>query len=631
MIFKVLTSLSHVHKAYILLLVDLTMVATALVVATLLHGESPSAMSGLWYAPAVLVTAGVTIHFLGLNRVKLNTFGIEDVAKLIVVALATSLIGYSLSRALGSPISSEAMWPGFASLFVVLSVISRYSMFKLVEHVYALQLPRKQVLIYGAGQTGQQMAAALQTDNEFKAFGFVDDDPNLQRLTILGLKVHSPKRVAAIVRQNRIDRVVLAMPSASQSVRLQIGKRLTALGCEVLALPSFADIVLRGEEVTAAAPIRLDTLLGRDVVENELPQTESTYRDRRILVTGAGGSIGGELCRQIARCRPQQLVLVDHSEYALYKITNELKAQNPGLRMTAVLGSIEHPELMRETLMHHQIEVVLHAAAYKHVNLVETNAFEGVRNNVIGTRVLAEEARLARVDRFILISTDKAVRPSSMMGCTKRMAELVIQDLAKRSDHTKFSMVRFGNVLGSSGSVIPLFQQQIRDFGPVTVTHPDVTRYFMTIDEAVRLVLLAGSFSRGGDVFVLDMGEPVSIYDVARKMIEAAGHTVRDEDNPAGDIAITFTGLQEGEKMHEELLIGSDMLTTPHPKIMRAQEKMLSELQIASALQDLRRAIEARDEEFLTSTLRRYVETEDVEVAAQTLSKTPALAVVGES
>lgn len=275
--------------------------------------------------------------------------------------------------------------------------------------------------------------------------------------------------------------------------------------------------------------------------------------------------------------------------------------------------------------------MVFHAAAYKHVNLVETNAFEGVRNNVIGTRVLAEEARLARVDRFILVSTDKAVRPSSMMGCTKRMAELVIQDLAKRSENTKFSMVRFGNVLGSSGSVIPLFQQQIRDLGPVTVTHPEVTRYFMTIDEAVRLVLLAGSFSRGGDVFVLDMGEPVSIHDMARKMIEAAGHSVRDETNPAGDIAITFTGLQEGEKMHEELLIGSDMLTTPHPKIMRAQEKMLSELQIASALQELRRAIEARDLNLLTATLRRYVENEDTEVAALTPPKTPALSVVGES
>jgi len=630
MIFNILTTLSHLHKACILILVDLTMIASSLALATLLHGESPSGLSDLWYVPAVLLTAGLALHFLGLNRIKLNTFGIEEVSKLTIVASVTSLAGFSLTHAFNSATFEEAMWLGFASLFVVLSVVSRYGMLKLAEHVYALQLPRKQVLIYGAGQTGQQLAAALQTDNEFKAFGFVDDNPKTQKQTILGLKVHSPKRVAAIVRQNHIDRIVLAMPSASQSVRLQIGKRLTALGCEVLALPSFADIVLRGEKATAGAPIQLDTLLGRDVVEL-LPQTESTYHDRRILVTGAGGSIGGELCRQIARCRPQKLVLVDHSEYALYKIANELKAQNPGLRMTAVLGSIEHPELMRETLMQHQIEVVLHAAAYKHVNLVESNAFEGVRNNVIGTRVLAEEARLARVDKFILISTDKAVRPSSMMGCTKRMAELVIQDLAKRSEHTKFSMVRFGNVLGSSGSVIPLFQQQIRDHGPVTVTHPDVTRYFMTIDEAVRLVLLAGSFSRGGDVFVLDMGEPVSIHDMARKMIEAAGHTICDEDNPSGDIAITFIGLQEGEKMHEELLIGSDMLTTPHPKIMRAQEKMLSELQIASALQDLRRAIEARDERFLMSTLRRYVETEDVEVAALPAPKTPSLSVVGKS
>lgn len=631
MIFKVLSSLSHFHKACILLLVDLVMVALALLIAIPLASDSQVSTSVLWFAPAVLATTGIAVHLLGLNRIKLNTLGIDDLAKVMLASLATAMTGFTLSQTLGLSDITAGIWLEFATLFVVLSLTSRYVMFKIVERVYAQQLPRKQVLIYGAGQTGQQMAAALQTDHEFKAFGFVDDDPDLHKLTILGLKVHSPKRIAAIVRRNRIDRVVLAMPSANQSVRLQIGKRLSALGCEVLALPSFADIVLRGEEVTAAAPLQLDTLLGRDAVENELPQTESTYRDHRILVTGAGGSIGGELCRQIARCRPQELVLVDHSEYALYKIANELKQDNPGLRMTAVLGSIEHPELMRETLMKHRIEVVFHAAAYKHVNLVETNAFEGVRNNVIGTRVLAEEARLARVDRFILVSTDKAVRPSSMMGSTKRMAELVIQDLAKRSEHTKFSMVRFGNVLGSSGSVIPLFQKQIRDLGPVTVTHPDVTRYFMTIDEAVRLVLLAGSFSRGGDVFVLDMGEPVSIHDMALKMIEAAGYSVRNENNPAGDIAITFTGLQEGEKMHEELLIGSDMLTTPHPKIMRAQEKMLSELQVASALQELRRSIETRDIQLLTATLHRYVENGQTEIVALAPSKTPALSVVGES
>ncbi|SMP04903.1 polysaccharide biosynthesis protein [Shimia sagamensis] len=630
MLFKVLSNLTHFQKACVLLSVDLTAITLALCVAFSNTAESTQWMTVAWYLPAVLVAGTFALHSFGLNRVKLNTFGIDEVAKVFIVAAALSVTGYVVSEAIGPSHLRLSTMVEFGAFFAFLSVGSRFLMLRIVERIYATQMPRKQVLIYGAGQTGQQMAAALQTDHEFKAFGFVDDDPNLQKLTILGLKVHSPKRIASIVRRNRIDRVVLAMPSANQSVRLRIGKRLSGLECEVLAMPSFADIVLRGEEVTAAAPIKLDSLLGRDAVESELPQTEGTYRDHRILVTGAGGSIGGELCRQIARCRPQNLVLVDHSEYALYRITNELRQEYPGLRMTAVLGSIEHPELMRETLMNHQIEVVFHAAAYKHVNMVETNAFEGVRNNVIGTRVLAEEARLARVDRFILVSTDKAVRPQSTMGSTKRMAELVIQDLAKRSEHTKFSMVRFGNVLGSSGSVIPLFQKQIRDLGPVTVTHPEVTRYFMTIDEAVRLVLLTGTFSRGGDVFVLDMGAPVSIYEMARKMIEAAGYSVRDEANPSGDIPIAFTGLQDGEKMHEELLIGSDMLTTPHPKIMRAQEKMLSELQIASALQDLRRAIETRDEGLLTSTLRCYVETEETEVVAAPLPKIPALSVVGE-
>ncbi len=631
MLFKLLTNLTHLQKAIVLLCVDLAAIIFALCVAFSNTAESTQWMTVAWYLPAVLSVGAIALHGFGLNRVKLNTFGIDEVAKVFSVAVALAVTGLVIAEAIGPSHLTLSTMLEFGALFAFLSVGSRFVMLRIVERIYATQMQRKQVLIYGAGQTGQQMAAALQTDHEFKAFGFIDDDPSLQKLTILGLKVHSPKRIAAIVRRNHIDRVVLAMPSANQSVRLKIGKRLSGLECEVLALPSFADIVLRGEEVTAAAPVQLDSLLGREAIESQLPQTQTTYRDHRILVTGAGGSIGGELCRQIARCRPQELVLVDHSEFALYKIANELKKENPGLQVTAVLGSIEHPELMRETLMKHQIEVVFHAAAYKHVNLVESNAFEGVRNNVIGTRVLAEEARLARVDRFILVSTDKAVRPSSMMGSTKRMAELVIQDLAKRSKHTKFSMVRFGNVLGSSGSVIPLFQQQIRELGPVTVTHPEVTRYFMTIDEAVRLVLLAGSFSRGGDVFVLDMGEPVSIHDMARKMIEAAGHSVRDETNPAGDIAITFTGLQEGEKMHEELLIGSDMLTTPHPKIMRAQEKMLSELQIASALQDLRRAIEARDLSLLTATLRRYVENEETEVAALAPSKTPALSVVGES
>ncbi len=630
MLFKVLSNLTLFQKACVLMCVDMAAITLALTVSLAGSVDSTPLMTTAWYLPVVLIVGAAVIRGFGLHRVKLNTFGMDEVVKVFTLAITLAATAFALSKAIGPSYVSVRTMIEFGTLFAFLSICSRFAMLRIVERLYATQMPRKQVLIYGAGQTGQQMAAALQTDHEFKAACFVDDDPNLQNLTILGLRVHAPKRIAAIVRSKRIDRVVLAMPSASQSVRLRIGKRLSGLGCEVLALPSFADIVLRGEEVTAAAPIKFDSLLGRDEVEKELPETESSYRNHRIMVTGAGGSIGGELCRQIARCRPKELVLVDHSEFALYQIAGSLREENPGLQVTAVLGSIEHPELMRETLMKHQIEVVFHAAAYKHVNMVEHNAFEGVRNNVIGTRVLAEEARLARVDRFILVSTDKAVRPTSMMGSTKRMAELVIQDLATRSEHTKFSMVRFGNVLGSSGSVIPLFQKQIREMGPVTVTHPNVTRYFMTIDEAVRLVLLTGTFSRGGDVFVLDMGQPVLIYEMARKMIEAAGHTVCDEINPNGDVPIIFTGLKEGEKMHEELLIGSDMLTTPHPKIMRAQENLLSELEVAGALQDLRRAVETRDESLLVSTLKRNVEGE--KPAADTArTKKPALSLVGES
>ncbi|MGR3677437.1 MAG: UDP-N-acetylglucosamine 4,6-dehydratase family protein [Paracoccaceae bacterium] len=369
-------------------------------------------------------------------------------------------------------------------------------------------------------------------------------------------------------------------------------------------------------------------------MDTDLPKTEGTYRDQNILITGAGGSIGGELCRQIARCSPRNLVLLDNSEYALYSISCALHKTNPALSIKSILGSVEHPELMREVLQDNKIDIVFHAAAYKHVNLVEQNAYEAVRNNVLGTRVLAEEARRAEISSFILVSTDKAVRPTSVMGSTKRLAELVVQDLANRSEKTKFSIVRFGNVLGSSGSVIPLFQKQIHNMGPVTVTHPNVTRYFMTVDEAVRLVLLTGTFSDGGDVFVLDMGTPVSIYAMARKMIEASGHTVRDELTPDGDIPIIFTGLTDGEKMHEELLIGNDMLTTPHPKILRAQENQISELEVASALKDLRRAVEDRDKELLHVTLRLYVECDDQNVSAQ-ISNTiktsaPKLTVVGE-
>ncbi|MFY0615983.1 MAG: polysaccharide biosynthesis protein [Shimia sp.] len=631
MFFKVLSSLSHAQKSRILMAVDLVMVSLALSVAQSLADDSRGLVPALWHLPVLLTVSAGMILLLGLNRIKLNTYGMDDIASTFVVALSAAIACAGAGILMGSQALAITTLIEMACLFMLLSIASRILMFKIVQSAYAAQGVRRRVLIYGAGQTGQQLAAALQTDDEFETACFADDDINLQKLTILGLRVHAPNQIPALVRRIGIERVILAMPSADQSVRLRLAKRLSGLGCEVLALPSFADIVLRGEEATAAAPVALNSLLGRDAVEDELPETEITYQGRRILVTGAGGSIGGELCRQLARCKPAELVLLDHSEYALYQISQSLREYHPDTQFTSVLGSVEHAELIAEVLNTHKIDVVFHAAAYKHVGLVQENAFEGVRNNVIGTRVVAEESRRAGVERFTLVSTDKAVRPTSMMGSSKRLAELLIQDLATRSEHTKFSMVRFGNVLGSSGSVIPLFQQQIREMGPVTVTHREVTRYFMTVDEAVRLVLLAGTFSRGGDVFVLDMGQPVSIYAMARKMIEASGHAVRDELNPSGDIAIVFTGLKEGEKMHEELLIGSDMLTTPHPKILRAQENQISELAVAGALQDLRRAIDTRDETLLNATIQRCIEADAIEVASSGLPVIPKLTVVGES
>ncbi|TCK99926.1 FlaA1/EpsC-like NDP-sugar epimerase [Shimia isoporae] len=628
MLYNLLTTLNRSQKGWILFSVDLVLVFVAAFISlALVKSTEPFnvRISELaTYIVILLPLAGAALNFFGLHQVKLNAYGMDDIGHTLIVAGMMIFVAEALSKIGGVfPHVPFATFLNLGFSFAVLSVGSRVVIRKIVQRVYFSRQGRKLVLIYGAGQTGQQLAAALQTDDEFEVACFVDDNPNLHKLTVHGLRVHSPNNVAMLVERIGIDRVILAMPSADQAVRQRLAKKLSGLGCEVLSLPSFADMVLHGEKIKHAAPAKMRTLLGRDALEAELPAKESTYLGQNILVTGAGGSIGSELCRQLIRLEPAQIVLIDHSEHALYNIKRELDGLGLAPKLTAILGSVERAEMIREILEIHTIDVVFHAAAYKHVNIVEGNAFEGVRNNVFGTRIVAEEARRACVGRFILVSTDKAVRPESVMGCTKRFAELVIQDLATRSQYTKFSMVRFGNVLGSSGSVIPLFQDQIRGGGPVTVTHPEVTRYFMTINEAVRLVLLAGGFSRGGDVFVLDMGKPVKILEVARKMILAAGYTPRDKKNPNGDIPIVITGLKPGEKIHEELLIGSDMLTTPHPKILRAQEKYLSELEIAGALQDLRRAVDQRDADLLRNTMNRWMESGDA-------SDGPDLTVVGE-
>ena len=405
---------------------------------------------------------------------------------------------------------------------------------------------------------------------------------------------------------------------------ITLTRQLTDFGLDVQALPSFAQLARGNTLVEQLAPVAPGQFLGRPAFEDDLLDGAATYRDKRVFITGAGGSIGSELCRQVLEYGPHCLVLLEMSELALYNIDKELRellGNNQSVEIIPILGSVMDAALMRQIMEVNAVEIVLHAAAYKHVPLVERNAIVGVTNNVFGTQTLALAAAEAGVAQFILISSDKAVRPTNAMGASKRLAEIVIQDMANRAGQlgagkTIFSMVRFGNVLGSSGSVVPLFQEQIRKGGPVTLTHRDVTRYFMTIPEASRLVLAAGALAVGGDVFVLDMGDPVLIYDLARRMIESAGYTPRDANHPNGDIEIMMTGLRPGEKMYEELLIGTESRATVHPKIMRAHEPQLSEIEVAAVLKAVRTAAGNLDEVALRDALARWIE--------QIQNKTPA-------
>ena len=622
MLYKLVVSLTRQQKRTVILGIDVVLIAVAYCLAkalmdgsaVLLHMPLVSALDLL-----VLMSSGaIATVLLGLHKIKLNAYQMQGVIESAFVSGVLLISGLLATYLKLAPDGSPQLFIIVGMMFLILSVASRLLLRRFLLWIYAKGTPRKPILIYGAGQTGQQLAMALTTDDAVVPVAFVDDDRRLQGLTVAGLRVHPPAELSDLVARKHVARIVLAMPSVSRAVQADLSRRLSHTGCEVHALPSFADMVANAARgLSDTKPVNIDELLGRDRLEEELPGVSDTYHRRHILVTGAGGSIGSEICRQLLSCNPASLVLIDHSELALFEIDRELHSycRDAGLdtQIVGVLGSVCDKGLVETVIGENGIDIVLHAAAYKHVTLVEKNCLEGFRVNVFGTKIVADAARAAGVERFILVSTDKAVRPSSMMGASKRFAELLVQDLATRSQTTRFSMVRFGNVLGSSGSVIPIFQEQISHGGPVTLTHADVTRYFMTIPEAVRLVLLAGSFARGGDVFVLDMGKPVPVRQLARKMIESAGHTVKNKDNPKGDIEIKITGLRPGEKLHEELLIGSDMLTTPHPKILRAQEGHLSELEMAKAVQSLRQAVDTRSREQLCETLEMWIEKGDTQ------------------
>ncbi|MEM9128136.1 MAG: nucleoside-diphosphate sugar epimerase/dehydratase [Pseudomonadota bacterium] len=610
-----ISTLNRRQKGWIFLAIDLALIPLALLLTFSLQPLPQPAIAALVsylpILPYLMVAAALLSLMLGLPNIKLKAY--EHTAVGLSALLAAAVTGLSTVLAWVAGIEVP---PGtqvvFGIIYLLLSTTSRVVMLRLVTELYRRAQTRCRVLIYGAGTTGLQLAQALRSHDSIDVMAFVDDNSSLQRMRLAGLQVFPPAQIPEIVESRGIHRVLLAMPALSQPKQAQIARGLQQMGLDVQALPSFAQLI--GEEplLEKLTPVPPQAFLGRDAHDMELSGSCQAYADRVVLVSGAGGSIGSELCRQLLNCAPARLVLFEISELALYTVHQELLqlTEGAGIELVPVLGSVTDQRQVSAVLDRYGVQVVLHAAAYKHVPLVEANPLPGLSNNIFGTQALAQAAAMAGVERFILISSDKAVRPAGIMGASKRLAELVVHDLASRNAQTVFTMVRFGNVLGSSGSVVPLFQDQVSRGGPVTVTDPRMTRYFMTTAEAVQLVLRAGADACGGEVFVLDMGKPVPILHLARQVIEGAGYTLRDAANPDGDIEIRISGLRPGEKLEEELTLNQTLVPTRHRKIFCAREETLSEIEIAAILRGLREALASSDEDAAREIILHWAEAE---------------------
>ena len=599
-------------KRMIHLAVDLFLIPFSLLVAFQLRLTAlvpHNYLNSIFDLSGILIVVGVPLSvYLQIPSIQLKAYEQSAVFRTllwVMVLVAVSVLA-SFAFAIPTPRTIPLI---FGLLLFFMSVGVRFIGAHFLGKFEKIKQNAAPVAVYGAGAAGIQLISALRNSREVRCAVLVDDNPSLHGLIIAGIRVEPPANLKKHVASGRIERVLLAIPSLPDTKKREIILRLSDLNCEVQSLPSYVEIIKSDSLSSSLKDITPDDLLGREKVQFDIAGTSSAYHGKRVLITGAGGSIGSELCRQVLPFGVKSLVLLDQSEFALYSIEQELKPQAEalGIKLNAYLGSVADYLRMRQIIEGEKIETVLHAAAYKHVPLVESNEVEGLRNNVLGTYFAAKASVELGVERFILISTDKAVRSTSFMGATKRMAELTIQDMDSHAEKTVFTMVRFGNVLGSSGSVVPLFKSQINNGGPVTVTHPDITRYFMTIPEASRLVLLAGSFAEGGEVFVLDMGEPVKIYDLACRMISLSGRTLKSEDNEKGDVEIHFTGLRPGEKLYEELLIDAKSLPTMHPKIMRASEGKLSSADMAHILEDVQSAVETLDTQAAREIISRWV------------------------
>ncbi|MAX53913.1 MAG: polysaccharide biosynthesis protein [Alcanivoracaceae bacterium] len=561
-------------------------------------------------APVTLLTA---LYISGFYKAIIRYLGAEVAWSIILAVVASSVIlaasSYMVSGA-QIPRSVFFIWGALALLYLG---GSRFLVRRTLYNVLGKAFNSKPVAVFGAGYAGAELISGLLTGAEYKPVLVVDDDTSKQGTLIAGIPVVGRERLVRAVSRQEVDTVLLAMPSMKRAVRMEVVNWLESLQVHVQTVPGLADIASGKARLEQVKNVAIEDLLGRDSVSPRTDLLGRCITGKGVLVTGAGGSIGSELCRQILSLKPRTLVLLEQNEFGLYCIEGELRktlaAMEDGgtVELHASLGSVVDEGGVERVCRRHKIDTVYHAAAYKHVPMVEECPEAGVKNNILGTLSAALGAEAAGVNHFILVSTDKAVRPTNVMGATKRFAELILQAMSNRGSATTFSMVRFGNVLGSSGSVVPLFREQIEGGGPVTVTHPDVIRYFMTIPEASQLVIQAGGMARGGEVFVLDMGEPVRIVDLATTMIHLMGLTVRDEKNPAGDIGIVFSGLRPGEKLYEELLVGECSVGTEHPMIMQANEERLEWEELVFALEGFRTALKRADREALRDLLKRYV------------------------
>ena len=584
---------------------------TAIVFSADLLGFALCVVCALWlialgqvietHTAVVFATAVVSLMlawWLGLYRSVVRYLGLDLLISAVLTAVGSGIAGAVLMQVFifdGTP----RRWAVAYGVFALLYICGSRYLARLLLADRRASRNREKVIIYGAGSTGVQLANVLREGTDYLPVAMLDDNPIMQGRRVGGFEVYPPAAVKVLCEELSVATLLLAMPSANLRTRRQVLEQLSEFPIRVQTVPAYGDIVSGKARVDELSDVAVNDLLGRDPVPPDPELLRMCVAGKSVMVTGAGGSIGGELCRQILRLKPKRLVLQEISETALYSISNELEELIAGdgarCELVPILGSVNQQQKLCETMRVFDVETVYHATAYKHVPLVEHNLFEGISNNVFGTLYAARAAIDASVETFVLISTDKAVNPTSIMGASKRLAEMLLQAYAREATQTHFCMVRFGNVLESSGSVVPLFREQIRKGGPVTVTHRDIIRYFMTIPEAAELVIQAGAMASGGDVFVLDMGEPVRVKDLAYRMIKLMGLSVMDEDNPDGDIEIKYVGLRPAEKLYEELLIGSNVAGTRHPRICRADEEWLPLDRISSIIDELAEASQDLD------------------------------------